>query len=381
MPKYRLKWQGGRSAQIEIFTPPPPSASASPRHFLKYSAAVRPSLRTVQECLAAGPSLQMADVHLVAAAKGLRGGGKPGEKAAAGDLAIMNKLQQAGSALFDFIGNSTAEADLRTRDLFLEFGTDEGLVNYPWELMYDEEDFLCLKHYIGRYVNTTKIAPPRMQPVAYNREWDTIGVLLVSVPGPPNLPFLPGAKAEGDALMRLFQSMGYVTLKYLRPPDATYANVRNELRRGTYQIVHFCGHASFNPQDERSSALMLQDYSLTAGQVIMQLKSAILCVVNACQTAQQASATWNAELNNFSLGRAFMETDSYLLGSRWKLSDEAAPIFAVAFYTALLQDWKSIGEAVQIARKECRAQLPADDVAWASYVYYGDPRLSFEKVV
>ena len=63
MPKYRLKWQGGRNAQVEIFTPPV-AAAAIPSYFLKYSAALRPSLRTVQECLAAGGSLQMADVNL-----------------------------------------------------------------------------------------------------------------------------------------------------------------------------------------------------------------------------------------------------------------------------------------------------------------------------
>jgi CHAT domain-containing protein len=402
MPRYRLKWHGGRGAQIEIFTPPV-VADAAVRHFLKYSAALRPSLRTVQECLAAGPSLQMADVRLDAAVKGLRTVGcitgapppppppvAPGGVAGTGDGSVRPELQQTGSALFDFVVNSPAEADLRTRGLFLELGTDEVLVNYPWELMYDDEDFLCLKHYVGRYVNTTKIGPPRMQAAAGATEWDTIGVLVISVPGPPGAPFLPGAKAETDALMSLFAGMPHVTQQVLRHPDATFVNVKNELRSGRYQIVHFCGHATFNPQDPRSSAILLQDYHFTAGQILTHLRSAVLCVVNACQTAQQAAEAWNTELNNFSLGRAFMEADSYLLGSRWKLSDQAAPKFAIAFYKALLKDWKPVGEAVQTARKvckgllpedeECRGALPADDVGWASYVYYGDPRLAFEVV-
>jgi CHAT domain-containing protein len=75
-----------------------------------------------------------------------------------------------------------------------------------------------------------------------------------------------------------------------------------------------------------------------------------------------------------------MEAESYLLGSRWKLSDKAAPVFATSFYKALLEEWKPIGEAVVAARKACRQASMPDDVGWASYVYYGDPRLGFEPV-
>jgi CHAT domain-containing protein len=325
----------------------------------------------------------MADVNLNAAVAGLRAAGAVASPAqavpspAAPPDAVLASLIEAGTSLFAFLLNSPAEADLRFRNLFLELGTDESLVNYPWELMYDDDDFLCMKHYVGRYVNTTKIGPPRMQVNSDSTEWDTIQILIISVPGPPGAPYLPGAKAETDALIGLFAGMPQVSSQILRAPEATVANVRKELRSGRYQIVHFCGHASYDAANPRNSALLLHDFPFTAGQVITHLKSAVISVVNACQTAEQA-AVWDAGSNNFSLGRAFMEAESYLLGSRWKLSDNAASIFAVAFYKALLEDWKPIGEAVQVARRKCKDDLPASDVGWASYVYYGDPRLAFE---
>jgi CHAT domain-containing protein len=407
MPKYRLKWHGGRSAQVEIYSPP--SSGAAPRYFLRYSAPLRPSLRTVQECLAATPALNLVDIGLVNVVAGLRGangssvppgaapavGGvlTPGEPVPTPALApkpIPPQLVDAGSSLFQFILNSPAEVDLRAGNMFLELGTDEAVVNYPWELMFDDEDFTCLKHYVGRYVNTTRIGSPRMQisnPVS--ADWDKIHILIVSVPGPPGAPFLVGARDETDALRNLFDTMPYISYRLLAGHEATVGNVRNEMRSGRYQILHFCGHASFDEADARNSALLLHDFQFAAGMVITNLRSVVLSVVNACQTAKQGASV-TGELNNFSLGRAFMEAESYLLGSRWKLSDKAAPKFAVSFYKALLKDWKPIGEAVQIARKvclgrlpedpECKGALPATDIGWASYVYYGDPRLAFEEI-
>jgi CHAT domain-containing protein len=285
-------------------------------------------------------------------------------------------------ALSDFVANSPAEADLRSPGLFLELGTDEALVNYPWELLHDGDDFLCLKHYLGRYVNTTRISAPRMQPQNSPSEYDKIRILLISVPAAPGASYLPGAQAETVSLVQALSPLPQVELTLMKAPEATVMNVRSEIRSGQYQIVHFCGHAAFNSVDPRRSALMLCDNPLEAGIILLHLKSVVLSFVNACQTAQQAPQppAWETEFNTFSLARAFMEAESYLLGSRWKLSDKAAPVFATSFYKALLEEWKPIGEAVVAARKACRQASMPDDVGWASYVYYGDPRLGFEPV-
>ena len=53
----------------------------------------------------------------------------------------------------------------------------------------------------------------------------------------------------------------------------------------------------------------------------------------------------------------------------------AASIFAGSFYQNLLAG-KPLGTAVRLARSACRDAFPLD-LAWASYVLYGDPRLFF----
>jgi hypothetical protein len=72
------------------------------------------------------------------------------------------------------------------------------------------------------------------------------------------------------------------------------------------------------------------------------------------------------------------ETDSYLLGTRWKLNDTVAAAFAGAFYRALLIEQKPLGQAIVESRLAVRAAR-ANDLGWASNIYYGDPRLWFRR--
>jgi CHAT domain-containing protein len=105
-------------------------------------------------------------------------------------------------------------------------------------------------------------------------------------------------------------------------------------------------------------------------------KAPVFCFVNGCETA--LNAAWEKSYNIFSLAQAFLSTGAYLLGSRWKLADSEAADFALAFYTALLQDKKSIGEATLLARKKLKESAPVNSFSWASYVLYADPRLCFK---
>jgi CHAT domain-containing protein len=109
-------------------------------------------------------------------------------------------------------------------------------------------------------------------------------------------------------------------------------------------------------------------------------KPPVLFFVNGCEsTVGRGEGTqWKNRYDIFGLARAFLETGSYLLGSRWKIGDQGAAEFAKAFYAELLQE-KPIGRAIREARCACKGARP-DDFSWASYVYYGDPRLRFRKV-
>jgi CHAT domain-containing protein len=102
----------------------------------------------------------------------------------------------------------------------------------------------------------------------------------------------------------------------------------------------------------------------------------LLCFMNGCETGMTAPA-WKDSFDIYGLAWAFLETGSYLIGSRWKVDDETAKSFAARFYTALLREGKALGPAVTEARRECFQAPRADDLGWASYVLYGDPRMGF----
>jgi hypothetical protein len=66
---------------------------------------------------------------------------------------------------------------------------------------------------------------------------------------------------------------------------------------------------------------------------------------------------------------------------RWKINDGAAATFAESFYRKLLTEEQPLGLVIRDARIGCKARMPEDDFSWASYIYYGDPRLYFRKLV
>jgi hypothetical protein len=114
----------------------------------------------------------------------------------------------------------------------------------------------------------------------------------------------------------------------------------------------------------------------------------VLCFVNACETTSPpeqdpaddddgAVLDWDRQYDIFGLARSFLESGAYLLGSRWLLPDQPAALFAKTFYTHLLELGEPIGKAITEGRRKVRKEHP-DDISWASYIYYGDPRVCFK---
>jgi hypothetical protein len=116
---------------------------------------------------------------------------------------------------------------------------------------------------------------------------------------------------------------------------------------------------------------------MTTGQLYTFIgnKPPVFCFINGCETGRVG--TWKDQYNIYGIAQAILQTGAYLLGSRWKLGDSAAAKFAGEFYACWLSKRQSLGEAVRNARLVCREGSAADDFGWASYVFYGDPRLHF----
>jgi len=380
---YCLNWNAGASAVLEIFSP---GADVEEGVYqLKYTPPFRTTIRPPlqRSNLGIGEFNQLdAQLETMVQSIDVRAGRvAPAAGAMVSDP--QSKMEEFGGILYGLTIPRYIGADLEGGGLFLEIGMDESLLGYPWELMHDGDNFLCLKHNMGRFVNATS-------PIGQsNRDasWEALdeqefSVLVVAVPKP--LPRagskveyeeLGAAEAEAGGIIATLTAIGGIKINALRGKEATYVNVKKELDK-RHQIVHFCGHAQANEKTPANSKLILYDQDMTTGAVTAFVSKArpMLCFVNACESGKVSQA--RGRINVYGLARAFLETGSYLLGSRWKVGDKAAKAFGTAFYTALLKEGKPLGRAVLEGRMVCKEEEP-HDFAWASYVLYGDPRVSF----
>jgi CHAT domain-containing protein len=383
MSEIQLDWFAGAGAQIEVFSP---DVKAAAEYRVKYTPPFRTTIRPPMERLHLGPGeLDPLNQQLEQVVKVVHGARGSGGAAPAAPGAIDNQLQLAGSQLFDLIIPHDVAVDLRKPGLYLEFGVDDDLVQYPWELMHDGDEYIALKHYIGRYVNSNiRTSMPFNATATMGAE--KLKVLLVCVSNPQpreagkGIPKLQGAEAEAEKLIEELSDIEEVELSLLKDNAqgnaATFDNVYRALRAGCH-IFHYTGHAYFDPAAPYRSSLMLWDRDMSTGQLskFIGRKAPVLCFINGCESTM--TTAWGENYDIFSLAQAFLSTGTYLLGSRWKLGDTEAAEFAADFYRGLLKEKKSIGRAVQEARKKLKENGPANSFAWASYVLYADPRVCF----
>ena len=387
-----LDWVSGSSAVLDLQAAADPQGGT--RYLLRYTSPFRPTMRSPQQALPSKPEFeQLNGAFDRFAARWIAGLSRgPAGAAPAGGTGRAD-LDELGQQLFELVLPRHVRADLRRPGLFLELGADQDLLHLPWELMHDGEDFVSLKHFPGRYVNLHQTPDLRgggmPQP---GTELGELRVLVVAVPRPKpqgNQVFsaLPSVERERDAIIATLGQLG-VQVSVLADAAATYTSVLRALR-DKYHIIHFSGHAAFDPEDTGRSFLVLDDDKLSVSRLTaaMAEQSAVLCVVNACETTRSAgpapaggalaeeTLSWRDQYNIFGLARAFLDNGAYVLGSRWKLPDDSAQRFAETFYRSFLGEGKPIGQAITAARQAVRSAAAADDFSWASYVYYGDPRV------
>jgi CHAT domain-containing protein len=394
MNKYSLAWEAGPTAQLELFSPGKnPGQNDSADYRLKYTPALRQTLRPPLKDLRLGRGELapiMERLNKLVGTLDARGGA-----AAAGatpDDSVLDLAKNVGELLFQLVIPGDVEIDLSADTVFLEIGLDEELLDYPWELLFDGREFLCLKHAVGRFVNVSDPQPtPAKAPAAAPNS--PISVLVISVPNPqPRTPdgvaqvyeCLPEAEAETSAIINMLTGTGIEATPFvLAGHDATWDNVANAIRHpNRYHIIHYCGHAFFNPSRPYESALVLQDKNMSTGHIrgMCSRQPPVLFFMNGCETAaSRPSSEWKDRYNIFGLARAFLETGAFLLGNRWKVGDAAAAAFAQAFYRGILEGLP-FGNAVRDARRACRDQAH-NDLSWASYTFYGDPRLCFKQAL
>ncbi len=296
--------------------------------------------------------------------------GKPGPN-------LSEDIRKMGQMLCDeFLTPDIQMRLLTTKARYLTLEIDADLVHIPWELLYLHGEFLCRRFSMGRMSGTHQKALHFEK-----RSLDPpLDMWILSNPGGD----LDAADSEGENICE------YMDRKNL-DDERVFAELNTEIladeireRIRQYDLVHFAGHAVYNPQHPGQSGWELTEGRFTARDIddIAGGKAMPAFVFsNACQSAR--TDRWedsgeSAGDASFDLANAFMRAGvRHYLGTSWEVKDAPSRSFACLFYEHLLSG-KTVGEAVRLARIRLgEKDRTGEDTSWASYILYGDPCLSY----
>jgi hypothetical protein len=288
--------------------------------------------------------------------------------------------------------------------LHLQLQLPRELMRYPWELMHDGKQLLCQRYAMGRQVFMDTGLARR----APRRKSRAIRALIIGDPefgaGFHDWPQLPGARQEAKEVADLFGLLGQElrgALDFNRARDVyiqepvTKREFRKLLRDGSYDIVHFAGHAKYIDKDPDRSAWMFSDGPLWALEIRNTLSHCEsppwLVFANACEAGMDSEKSSRYQSNVFGLSTAFINQGvTAYMGPLWPINDAVALQIAKDFYNELLLARSTLGDALHFAKSQARkmtvgaAEASEHKVvqfggltsqSWASLILYGDPTM------
>ncbi len=283
-------------------------------------------------------------------------------------------LKDMGRLLCDDLLSPRIKKELaHTDETHLLVETDDLLVRIPWELICLGDEFLCQRFSTGREVSTRQ----EISGGIGRKQSFPLKMWILANPGGN----LAEAEAEGDALADLCDRINSTTRENRVIADLTSEispeRVREKIRN--YDFFHFAGHLHYDSRNPEQSGWVFKDGILSAGEVAKMaggLKRPRLVFSNACQSACTGNWGYGDEADVFfGLVNAFLLAGAeHYIGTSWEIRDESAGRFGLRFYNRLFSG-KSVGESLRLARQESINK--DDDLCWAGYILYGDPRILY----
>jgi hypothetical protein len=176
-----------------------------------------------------------------------------------------------------------------------------------------------------------------------------------------------------------------VTIRELRGAQARKTELLACLASGAYDVLHYAGHAFFDPRDPARSGLVCHGDEIVAGSDVAALGSLpSLVFFNACEAARihsereaPAAPARSPDLSmRGRMARASGFAEAFLrggvanfVGTYWPVGDAAAAAFAPVFYERLVAR-ATLREALLKGRA---AVWDTGSIDWADYILYGDP--------
>jgi hypothetical protein len=333
---------------IRLTFEPPAGRGIVPEEFVKFPDDVAEELRKSQ-------------LTVLSLAEKLRG---ESDVAAKQPREFRDQIFEMGVFAHDQLFRG-CKLDERIRDSrvdHLRINIDERLIDLPWELIHDGDDFLCLKYAVARQI----YASGSFEQEVYRKE--NVRALIVSDPGEN----LDGAREEGNTVAELLRAHG-VEVTQLQGKEATKQRFNFESKQ--HHLIHFAGHASLNRANPDESCIRLSDGPFKAFRMdgVFGRRPPALVFLNACWSAAERSADRGYPPMMRGLARTFLIAGvRNFLGYLIPVVDQTATDLALHFYSHLVLG-RTVGEGLRRSRVELREKYGDVDPAWASAVLYGDP--------
>lgn len=195
---------------------------------------------------------------------------------------------------------------------------------------------------------------------------------------------LKGAEDEGQLIKQIFDSDPNITVHTLWQREATYSAIQAAFRTGNYDVVHYAGHAFFDPWDRARSGIVCHGRKVLSGADLANIERLpALMFFNACESGRvrgapkrvwsrakrkQGEETANRLQTNIGLAESLMRAGvGNYIGTYWPVEDQSAIVFGETFYREIAKG-KSVGVAMNMARNNVKEQEYVD---WADYIHYG----------
>lgn len=286
-------------------------------------------------------------------------------------------VQHFGAILFDAL----IQGDIRTaydRSRQITSAADQGvrlklrilapeLLTVPWEFLFDtrSQEFVALSRHtpVMRYLELLLPDPD----FAVTPPLRILGV----VAAPSDLPPLDVAREKRllEQALRKQLDSGQIELVWLE--RATWRDLQDALQQGPWHILHYSGHAFFDPRvgegalvmtDESGAAWLLSATQL--GRLLADQRSLRLAVLNACEGARGDEQTPFSSVAAALVQRGLPAA----VAMQYAISDSAAAAFADQFYGALA-DRLPVDAAVSEGRKAVDLAAPGT-AEWGTPVIF-----------
>jgi tetratricopeptide (TPR) repeat protein len=241
------------------------------------------------------------------------------------------------------------------------------LTGIPWEFLFDPRR----KAFVGLSRQTPLIrylevgTPDR--PLEVEPPLRVLGV--AASPADLDPLDLTGEKARVEAAVAPLRDEEELELAWLEPP--TWRTLQTAMQQGPWHVLHFVGHAEFDPASGEGSIILAGDdgqaLRLSATQLadlLADQRTLRLVVLNACEGARGDEADVFSSMAATLVQRGLPA----VVAMQYPISDAAALEFSTSFYAALAALFP-VDAAVAEARKAI-SLAEADTLEWATPVLH-----------